>query len=82
MPVFTRRAKRATITHPKLFLFDVGVFRSIGPRGPLDRPEATGGAALEGLVAQHLRAWLAYRGDDAGLYFWRTRSGVEVDLVV
>ena len=82
VPVFTRRAKRETSTHPKFFLFDAGVFRSLRPKGPLDRPEEIDGAALEGLVAQHLRAWLAYRGDDAALYFWRTRSGVEVDFVV
>lgn len=82
VPVFTRRAKRETIAHPKLFLFDAGVFRSLRPKGPLDRPEEIDGAALEGLVAQHLRAWLAYRGADAELFFWRTRSGVEVDFVV
>jgi len=82
VPVFTRRAKRATSAHPKLFLFDAGVFRSIRPKGPLDRPQEIDGAALEGLVAQHVRAWLAYRGDDAKLYFWRTRSDVEVDFVV
>lgn len=82
VPVFTKRAKRETSIHPKFFLFDAGVFRSLRPKGPLDRPEEIDGAALEGLVAQHLRAWLAYRGDDAALFFWRTRSGVEVDLVV
>jgi len=82
VPVFTRRAKRDTITHPKFFLFDAGVFRSLRPRGPLDRPAEIDGNALEGLVAQHLRAWLAYRGNDADLFFWRTRSGVEVDFVV
>jgi predicted AAA+ superfamily ATPase len=82
LPVFTRRAKRATSLHPKFFLFDAGVFRSLRPRGPLDRPEEIDGAALEGLVAQHLRAWLAYRTDDAQLFFWRTRSGVEVDFVL
>jgi predicted AAA+ superfamily ATPase len=82
LPPFTRRAKRDTITHPKFFLFDAGVFRSLRPRGPLDRPYEIDGAALEGLVAQHLRAWLAYRLNDAKLFFWRTRSGVEVDFVI
>jgi predicted AAA+ superfamily ATPase len=82
VPVFTRRAKRETITHPKLFLFDAGVFRSLRPKGPLDRPEEIEGAALDGLVAQHLRAWLAYRENDAELFFWRTRSGVEVDFII
>ncbi len=82
VPVFTRRAKREVIAHTKLFLFDAGVFRALRPKGPLDRPEEIDGAALEGLVAQHLRAWIAYRGNDAELFFWRTRSGVEVDFIV
>jgi uncharacterized protein len=82
LPVFTRRARRETVAHSKLFLFDAGVFRSLRPKGPLDRPEEIDGAALEGLVAQHLRAWLAYSGREASLFYWRTRSGVEVDFVV
>ena len=82
VPVLRRRAKRELSTHPKFFYFDCGVFRALRPRGPLDRPEEIDGAALEGLVAQHLRAWAAYRGGDMSLYFWRTRSGVEVDLVL
>ena len=82
VPVFTRRARRETSAHPKLYLFDTGVFRSLRPRGPLDRSEEIEGGALEGLVAQHLRAWAAYSGSSENLFFWRTRSGVEVDFVV
>ncbi|MGA1823978.1 MAG: ATP-binding protein [bacterium] len=82
VPVFTRRAKRATASHPKFYYFDIGVFRSLRPTGPLDRPEEIEGAALEGLVAQHLYAWNAYRGDKNKIYYWRTRSGVEVDFIV
>lgn len=82
LPVFTRKAKRQTAAHPKFYLFDTGVFRSLRPRGPLDRPQEIEGAALEGLVAQHLRSWLAYREGDLDLFTWRTRSGVEVDFVV
>ena len=82
LPVFRKRAKRATVAHEKLYLFDTGVFRSLRPRGPLDRPEETEGQALEGLVAQHLRAWAAYSRQSAELYFWRTRAGSEVDFVV
>ncbi len=82
VPVFTRRAKRKLAAHPKFFYFDAGVFRALRPAGPLDRPQEIEGAALEGLVAQQLRAWAAYRGGESGLFYWRTRSGVEVDLVV
>ncbi|MFA6092223.1 MAG: AAA family ATPase [Elusimicrobiota bacterium] len=82
LPVFTKRAKRATSAHPKFYLFDAGIFRSLRPCGPLDRPEEIDGPALEGLVAQHLRAWNAYSGDRHDLAFWRTRSGLEVDFVL
>jgi predicted AAA+ superfamily ATPase len=82
LPVFTRRAGRQTVSHPKFFLFDAGVFQSLRPRGPLDRSGEIEGAALEGLVAQHLRAWVAYSGRETALHYWRTRAGTEVDFVV
>jgi predicted AAA+ superfamily ATPase len=58
------------------------VYRSARPAGPLDRPEEIGGLALEGLVAQHLRAWIDYSRNDCTLHYWRTKSGSEVDFVV
>ncbi len=82
VPVFTKRARRATVSHPKFYFFDAGVFRSLRPRGPLDQPSEIDGAALEGLVAQHLRAWIAYGNGDHQLFYWRTRTGLEVDFVV
>jgi predicted AAA+ superfamily ATPase len=82
LPVFTRRAKRQVVSHPKFYWFDVGLFRAFRPKGPLDRPEEISGPALEGLVAQHLRAWASYSRRDAALSFWRTRAGNEVDFVV
>lgn len=82
IPIFKKRAKRQVSEHPKFYLFDAGVFQALRPRGPLDRTHDIEGQALEGLVAQHLRAWIAYGTKAYDLYFWRTRSGVEVDFVV
>ena len=58
------------------------MYRSLKPKGPLDATTEQEGVALEGLVAAHLRAWIAYSGTDDKLYFWRTRSGSEVDLIM
>jgi uncharacterized protein len=82
VPVFTRRAQRELAAHPKFFFFDAGVFRANRPSGLLDAPSEIDGAALEGLVAQHLRAWCDYSGGNHQLHYWQTRSKVEVDFVV
>jgi predicted AAA+ superfamily ATPase len=82
LPVFTKKAQRVLVSHPKFYFFDTGVFQSLRPKGPLDKPEEIAGAALEGLVAQHLRAWNAYRGEPYEIFFWRSRGGLEVDFVL
>ena len=82
LPVFTKGAQRALVTHPKFYFFDAGVYRSLRPSGPLDRSEEIQGHALEGLVGHHLRAWMDYSDTDGALYYWRTRAGVEVDFIV
>lgn len=82
LSVFNKRAKRDVIAHPKFYYFDTGVFRSLRPQGPLDQVSELEGQCLEGLVAQHLRAWCAYRDQGDQLFFWRTRWGLEVDFVV
>ena len=82
VPVFSRRAKRQLTSHPKIYWFDVGVFAASRPSGPLDAPTEIAGAALEGLVAQHLRAWIDYGERELKIHFWRTRAGSEVDFVL
>ena len=82
IPVFTKKAQRNLSVHPKFYFFDTGVYRSLRPSGPLDRPAEIAGAALEGLVFQHLRAFNDHEGLDSKIYFWRTKSGNEVDFVL
>ncbi len=79
---FAKRAKRHIRQHPKFYYMDTGVFLTLRPKGPFDSPETIGGSALEGLIAQHLRAWVLYNRDEYKLYFWRTKSGLEVDFIL
>jgi uncharacterized protein len=80
--VFTKRAKRELAAHPKFYFFDAGVFRSNRAAGPLDSSTELDGAALEGLVAQHLYAWCDYTRPKHVLYYWQTRSQLEIDFVI
>lgn len=80
--VFKKRASRELTSHPKFYFFDTGVFRALRPKSILDKPTEIDGAAIEGLVAQHLRAWIEYTDEQHTLHFWRTKSGVEVDFIL
>jgi uncharacterized protein len=82
LPVFSKRAKRILSVHPKIYLFDCGVFKALRPKGPLDSFSELNGHALEGLVAQHLYAWVKSQIDSHTLSFYRTKSGLEVDFIV
>ena len=82
IPVFTRRAKRNLVAQSKFYYFDAGVYRALRPRSILDHLNEISGMALEGMVAQHLRAWIDYTTSKHQLFFWRTKAGLEVDFVV
>src|SRR6185437_4065412 len=82
LSVFTKRAKRQLVAHPKFYFFDVGVFRTIRPQGPLDSPEEAEGPALETLVYQELSAINDYFDLGYELFYWRTSHQVEVDFIL
>lgn len=82
LPVFSKRAKRRLITHPKFLFFDSGVFNSIRPKGPLDHPELTPGASVETLFYQQVRALNDYHNLEYSIFYWRTQSKEEVDFVL
>ncbi|MFA6036586.1 MAG: ATP-binding protein [Legionellales bacterium] len=82
IPVFTRRAQRQLVSHPKFYFFDVGIYRTIRPRGILDTDDEIDGAGLETLVLQHLLAINDYYRFGYQIYFWRTRNNVEVDFIL
>ena len=82
LSVFRRKAKRNLSTHPKFYFFDSGVYYSIRPKNLFDVESEKEGAALEGLVAQHLKGWVEAQSESHQLHFWQTSSKVEVDFIV
>lgn len=82
LPVFSRRAKRATTVHPRFFHFDAGVYRAMRPRGPLDAEAEIDGPALEPFVLNELRAANSYQRFEYQISTWRAQDGVEADFVL
>lgn len=82
IPVFTKRAKRKTVSHPKFYYFDVGVYRALRPMGPFDLPEEAEGPGLESLVLQEILAINHYFDLNYEIFFWRTTDQLEVDFIL
>lgn len=82
LEVFTKKAQRLLTAHPKFYFFDCGVYQQIRPKFSLDQPETNQDAILEGLIAQHLRAWCDYSSGEHRLYYWRTATGLEIDFIL
>lgn len=82
IPVFSKRAKRRMASHPKFYFFDVGLYRTLRPAGPLDLPEEIGGYVFETLFLQELTAVNAYLRLGYNIYYWMTSNNIEVDFVL
>jgi predicted AAA+ superfamily ATPase len=82
IPIFSKKAKRRLIVHPKFYFFDVGVYRTLRPMGPLDAPEEVDGIALETLFLQELMAMNSALDLGYKIFYWRTSNGREVDFIL
>jgi predicted AAA+ superfamily ATPase len=82
LPVFSKKAKRRLIAHPKFYFFDTGIYRTVRPMGPLDAPEEVEGIALETLFLQEVIALNDALDCGYKIFYWRTSNGSEVDFVL
>ncbi|MBI5123971.1 MAG: ATP-binding protein [Candidatus Omnitrophica bacterium] len=82
IPVFTKKAKRRMVSHPKFYFFDVGLYRTLRPRGPLDMPEEIEGHAFETLFLQEIMAINSYLALGYNIFYWMTSNNIEVDFVL
>jgi len=67
----------SVIKTPKLYWLDIGLLRQLsGFRGELS------GEIYETMVVGEIIKWIKTTQKDAGLYFYRTRSGLELDILL
>jgi len=77
------KLKRSTkqVAHPKFYLFDCGVARTLSGRLPYPPTNEEMGTLLETFVINEIRAYITYAKLRYPLYFWRSYDGVEVDVL-
>jgi hypothetical protein len=76
LPAYSVNKTKRIIKSPKLYFGDTGVALH------LTGGDEPGGAHLENLVLSDLVAWRDARIERAGIFYWRTSTGEEVDFVI
>jgi predicted AAA+ superfamily ATPase len=77
LPPYARNLTSSVIKTPKLYWMDLGLLR----QATLQLGSATG-AQFESVIVAECQKWISTQARDAKLYFYRTRSGLEVDLLI
>lgn len=77
LPPFSRNLTSTVVKAPKLYWSDLGILRrATWQYGDLTGPQ------FENLVVCEAHKWIESLGRDARLSFYRTRSGLELDLLI
>lgn len=82
IPAYTKVMKRRLVQAPRFYYFDVGITNHLLHRKELYRGTSDYGHAFEHLVVQEIIAYMHYRHSDEKLSYWRTYTGIEVDLII
>jgi predicted AAA+ superfamily ATPase len=84
LPPYHRNFRKRLVETPKLYFYDTGLachLLGIETADQLDtHPQR--GALFESWVFSELTKALANQGEPAGIYFWRTHGGQEVDFLL
>ena len=82
IPAYTKVMQRRLVQAPRFYYFDIGITNHLLHRKDLVRGTADYGHAFEHLVVQELVAYLHYTHSEERLSYWRTYTGIEVDVII
>ena len=82
IPAYAKVTQRRLVQAPRFYYFDIGIANHLLHRHELRRGTADYGHAFEHLVVQELVAWQHYTHSDEQLAYWRTYTGIEVDIIL
>jgi predicted AAA+ superfamily ATPase len=82
LPPWRKSKKRRLIETAKFYLFDPGVVRALSGMRRIQPGTEEFGRAFEHFVTEEVRAYLSYSEKYLPMTFWRTSTGLEVDLIV
>ncbi|MCQ2251929.1 MAG: AAA family ATPase [Bacteroidales bacterium] len=84
VPAFSNTKDRKLVKASRFYYFDLGICNCLLNKKELTKGTPEYGHAFEHFVIQEIRAYLGYNSlaDTYPLTYWRTSTGVEVDVVL
>ena len=82
LPVWRKSTKRRPTSRKKLYFFDLGLANALAKTGQIQHGSNAFDHAFEHFIILEVRAAISYHSQDIPIYFWRTSSGQEVDLII
>lgn len=82
LPPWRHSRSRRLIETAKFYLFDVGIVRALKGLQIIQSGTEEFGWAFEHFLIEEVRAYLSYSEKDLPLSFWKTSTGLEVDLII
>jgi len=82
LPPWRKKQKRRLIETAKYYLFDCGVVRALNGFHKIQPGTEEFGRSFEHFLIEEIRAFLSYNDKNLPLSFWKTSTGLEVDLIV
>ncbi len=79
---WTKSVRTRLTTHPKYYFFDPGVTNALTHQLGDSLDPITKGRRFEQYIIQQINAAISYNKLDLQLFYWRTYSGSEVDLII
>lgn len=82
LPAWTKSIKRKAISTAKFYYFDIGVKNTLAEIKTIDLNSNLYGQAFEHFIILEIRAYLSYKRTKKNLYYWRSKHGHEVDVII
>ncbi|MCY4643879.1 MAG: AAA family ATPase [Bacteriovoracales bacterium] len=79
---YTGSKKRKAISRFKYYLFDLGVTNCLSHRGGIEDRSELFGKAFEHFIILEIRAFISYHRMSLQMFYWRSTSKFEVDLII
>lgn len=82
LPPYTRSARRRLSNSPKFYLFDIGLINALEHQLRSEPDVNRFGRLFEHFIVLETHRLVRYLSSDGRIFFWRTKDGQEVDLLI